>query len=80
MKTAFPDKLIFADMKIADTGCYRAFKAGADLVTVMGAVDDRNHKRCRGSSKKYGRKVVVDTIGLKTEYKELKNAFLGCFC
>jgi hypothetical protein len=36
----------------------------------MGAVDE-NHKRCRGSSKKY-RKVVVDTIELKTEYKELK--------
>jgi 3-hexulose-6-phosphate synthase len=31
-------------MKIADTGCYRAFKAGADLVTVMGAVDDETIK------------------------------------
>jgi 3-hexulose-6-phosphate synthase len=44
MKTAFPDKLIFADMKIADTGSLEAeiaFKAGADLVTVMGAVDDK---------------------------------------
>jgi 3-hexulose-6-phosphate synthase len=52
MKTAFPDKF-FADMKIADTGALEAeiaFKAGADLVTVMGAVDDK--PRCRGSSKK----------------------------
>jgi 3-hexulose-6-phosphate synthase len=31
------------------------------------------------AAKKYGRKVVVDTIGLKTEYKELKVAFEVAF-
>ena len=47
MKAAFPDKLVFADMKTADTGALEAemaFKAGADLVTVMGAVDDETVK------------------------------------
>jgi 3-hexulose-6-phosphate synthase len=68
MKTAFPDKLIFADMKIADTGFLEAeiaFKAGADLVTVMGAVDDATVKGAVEAAAKYGRKVVVDTIGAK---------------
>jgi 3-hexulose-6-phosphate synthase len=43
-----------------------AFKAGADLVTVMGAVDDETIKGAVEAAK-YGRKVVF--IGLKTEYK-----------
>lgn len=43
MKAAHPNKLVFADLKTADTGALEAemaFNAGADLVTVMGAVDD----------------------------------------
>jgi len=68
MKEAFPDKLVFADMKTADTGALEAemaFKAGADLVTVMGTVDDATIKGAVEAAKKYGRKVVVDTIGVK---------------
>jgi 3-hexulose-6-phosphate synthase len=68
MKAAFPDKLVFADMKTADTGALEAemaFKAGADLVTVMGAVDDATIKGAVEAAKKYGKKVVVDTIGVK---------------
>jgi 3-hexulose-6-phosphate synthase len=68
MKEAFPDKLVFADMKTADTGALEAemaFKAGADLVTVMGSVDDATIKGAVEAAKKYGRKVVVDTIGVK---------------
>jgi 3-hexulose-6-phosphate synthase len=77
MKTAFPDKLIFADMKIADTGSLEAeiaFKAGADLVTVMGAVDDETIKGAE-AAKKYGRKVVVDTIGVKDRKSQRGNCF-----
>jgi 3-hexulose-6-phosphate synthase len=37
-----------------------------------GAVDDETIKGAVEAAKKYGRKVVVDTIELKTEYKELK--------
>ncbi|MEZ7497927.1 3-hexulose-6-phosphate synthase [Flavobacterium sp. Arc3] len=75
MKTAFPDKLIFADMKIADTGSLEAeiaFKAGADLVTVMGAVDDETIKGAVEAAKKYGKKVVVDTIGVKDRVQRAK--------
>lgn len=75
MKAAFPDKLVFADMKTADTGALEAeiaFKAGADLVTVMGTVDDATVKGAIEAAKKYGKKVVVDTIGVKDRVQRAK--------
>ncbi|WP_289661173.1 3-hexulose-6-phosphate synthase [Flavobacterium panacagri] len=75
MKAAFPDKLVFADMKTADTGSLEAemaFKAGADLVTVMGTVDDATIKGAIEAAKKYDRKVVVDTIGVKDRVQRAK--------
>ncbi|HEY0299596.1 MAG TPA: 3-hexulose-6-phosphate synthase [Arachidicoccus sp.] len=75
MKAAHPDKLVFADMKTADTGALEAemaFKAGADLVTVMGTVDDATVKGAVEAAKKYGKKVVVDTIGVKDRVKRAR--------
>lgn len=75
MKAAFPDKLVFADMKTADTGALEAemaFKAGADLVTVMGAIDDATIKGAVEAANKYGKKVVVDTIGVKDRVQRAK--------
>ncbi len=75
MKEAHPDKLVFADMKTADTGALEAemaFKAGADLVTVMGTVDDATVKGAVEAAKKYGKNVVVDTIGVKDRVKRAK--------
>ncbi|PRD48542.1 3-hexulose-6-phosphate synthase [Sphingobacterium haloxyli] len=75
MKNAHPEKLVFADMKTADTGALEAeiaFKAGADLVTVMGTVDDATIKGAVESAKKYGKQVVVDTIGVKDRVKRAK--------
>lgn len=66
MKNAHPDKLVFADMKTADAGELEAdiaFKAGADLVTVMGAVGDATIIGAVKSAKAHGKAVVVDTIG-----------------
>ena len=42
IKNAHPDKIVFADLKTMDAGELEAdiaFKAGADLVTVLGAAD-----------------------------------------
>ncbi|WP_413533188.1 3-hexulose-6-phosphate synthase [Empedobacter brevis] len=75
MKSAHPDKLVFADMKTADTGALEAemaFNAGADLVTVMGAVDDATIKGAIEAAKKAGKKVVVDTIGVKNRVERAK--------
>jgi 3-hexulose-6-phosphate synthase len=43
VKTAHPDKIVFADMKTMDAGELEAeiaFGAGADLVSVLGSADD----------------------------------------
>ncbi|WGQ11551.1 orotidine 5'-phosphate decarboxylase [Pedobacter gandavensis] len=66
MKNAHPDKLVFADMKTADAGELEAeiaFKAGADLVTVMGAVGDATIIGAVKAAKSHGKGIVVDTIG-----------------
>jgi 3-hexulose-6-phosphate synthase len=68
MKAAHPDKLVFADMKTPDAGALEAqlaFEAGADLITVLGTVDDSTIKGAVEAANKYGKKVVVDTIGVK---------------
>jgi 3-hexulose-6-phosphate synthase len=75
MKSAHPDKLVFADMKTADTGALEAemaFNAGADLVTVMGTVDDATIKGAVAAANKLGKKVVVDTIGVKNRVQRAK--------
>ncbi|WP_313490967.1 3-hexulose-6-phosphate synthase [Sphingobacterium multivorum] len=75
MKSAHPDKLVFADLKTADTGALEAemaFNAGADLVTVMGAVDDSTIKGAVEAAKKAGKQVVVDTIGVKDRVQRAK--------
>ena len=67
VKSAHPDKLVFADMKTADAGeleADMAFDAGADLVTVMGAADDDTVKGAVESARKYGKQVVADMITL----------------
>jgi 3-hexulose-6-phosphate synthase len=72
MKQAHPDKLVFADFKTADTGeleADMAFKAGADLVTILGAVDNATIIGAVKAGKAHGKGVVVDTIGVTDRVK-----------
>lgn len=65
IKAAFPEKLVFVDLKTADAGeleAALAFEAGADLVTVMGAADDDTVKGAVAAGRKYGKQVVADMI------------------
>jgi 3-hexulose-6-phosphate synthase len=67
MKKAHPDKIVFADLKTADAGELEAdiaFKAGADLVTVMGAAGNATIAGAVKAAKAHGKGVVVDTIGV----------------
>jgi 3-hexulose-6-phosphate synthase len=67
IKAAHPDKLVFADLKTADAGALEAemaFEAGADLVTVMGAVDDDTVRGAVAAGEKYGKQVVADMISV----------------
>ncbi|MGI4022114.1 MAG: 3-hexulose-6-phosphate synthase [Janthinobacterium lividum] len=66
MKKAHPDKIVFADLKTADAGELEAdiaFKAGADLVTVMGAAGNATIIGAVKAAKAHNKGVVVDTIG-----------------
>jgi 3-hexulose-6-phosphate synthase len=66
MKNAHPDKLVFADLKTADAGELEAdiaFKAGADLVTVLGVAGNATIIGAVKAANAHGKGVVVDTIG-----------------
>ena len=63
MKHAHPDKLVFADLKTADAGELEAdiaFKAGADLVTVMSTVGNATIIGAVKAAKAHGKGIVVD--------------------
>src|ERR1700694_539939 len=63
VKQAHPDKIVFADLKTMDAGELEAdiaFKAGADLVTVLGAAGDATIAGAIKAGKIHGKGVVVD--------------------
>ncbi|HTZ61360.1 MAG TPA: 3-hexulose-6-phosphate synthase [Thermoplasmata archaeon] len=67
LKKAFPDKRIVADMKVMDTGAFEveiAAKAGADLVTILGAADDDTIADGVRGGELYGAEIVVDLLGV----------------
>lgn len=67
VKSAHPDKEVFADMKTADAGFLEAdlaFAAGADLVTVLGTAGDPTVRGAVEAAEKHGKRVVVDLIGV----------------
>ena len=67
LKKAFPHQRVVADMKIMDTGAFEveiAAKAGADLVTVLGAADDDTIADAVRGGEKYGAEVVVDLLNV----------------
>ncbi len=67
LKKACPGHRIVADMKVMDTGAFEveiAAKAGADLVTVLGAADDGTIAEAVRGGELYGAEVVVDLLGV----------------
>ncbi len=67
LRRRFPQKTVVADMKIMDVGRIEsesAFKAGANVVCVLGVADDSTIKECVEAAKNYGGKVMVDLLGV----------------
>lgn len=67
IKSAHPDKTVFADLKTMDAGELEAdiaFGAGADLVTVLGVAGDSTIAGAVAAAAKHGKGVVVDLIGV----------------
>ena len=67
LKKAFPDHRIVADLKVMDTGAFEveiAAKAGADIITVLGAADDDTIADAVRGGELYGAEVMVDLLGV----------------
>ncbi|KSU76752.1 3-hexulose-6-phosphate synthase [Pseudarthrobacter enclensis] len=68
IKEAHPDKTVFADMKTMDAGELEAdiaFKAGADLVSVLGSADNSTISGAVKAATAHNKGIVVDLIGVQ---------------
>ena len=68
VKRRFPDKLIFADLKIMDAGKLEAdigFHAGADMVSVLGLASKNTIEAAKNSAIQWNRKIMMDMINLE---------------
>ena len=68
VKKRFPEKLIFADLKIMDAGKLEAdigFQAGADMVTVLGLASKKTIEASKNSAIQWTRKIMIDMINLE---------------
>lgn len=77
IKEAHPDKIVFADMKTMDAGELEAdiaFKAGADLVSVLGSADDSTIAGAVKAAKAHNKGIVVDLIGVADKVSRAKQA------
>jgi 3-hexulose-6-phosphate synthase len=77
VKQAHPEKIVFADMKTMDAGELEAeiaFKAGADLVSVLGSADDSTIAGAVKAARAHNKGIVVDLIGVPNKVARAKEA------
>jgi len=77
LKAAFPDKMIFADLKTMDAGRIEveyAAKAGAGLVGALGAASEATIKECIEAAHNYGAKLIVDMVEVADPVARAKQA------
>ncbi len=75
LRAAFPDHVIVADMKIADTGTIEvemAAKAGAGVVCVLADADDAVIEECVRAARLYGVKVMADLMAVQDPVQRAK--------
>ena len=75
LKKRVPEIEILADTKIMDAGeleASSAFKAGADIVTVLGVSNDETILGAIKAAKQHGGKIMVDMIAVKNLVERAK--------
>lgn len=75
LKKRFPEIEILADTKIMDAGeleASSAFKAGADIVTVLGVSNDETILGAIKAAKQHGGKIMIDMIAVKNLVERAK--------
>ncbi|WP_053217847.1 3-hexulose-6-phosphate synthase [Virgibacillus senegalensis] len=86
VKEAFPNLTVLADVKIMDAAAYeveQASKAGADIVTILGAAEDSSIKGAVEAARKQGKEILVDMIAvkdIKTRAEELDTLGADYIC
>ncbi|MBC7189978.1 orotidine 5'-phosphate decarboxylase [Candidatus Aerophobetes bacterium] len=77
LRKNFPHTPIVADLKIMDVGRIEAeiaFKAGADVVCVMGVASDSTIEECVQAAQNYGGKVMVDLMNVSQVVERARKA------
>ncbi len=67
LRREFPKKTLVADMKIMDTGALEveiASKAGADIITILGAADISTIREGIEASRRFGSAIMVDILNV----------------
>jgi len=67
MRKHFPDSVIVADMKVADTGTLEvemAAKAGANIICILADADDSVVKEAVSAAHQYGVRIMADLINV----------------
>ncbi|MCB5184492.1 3-hexulose-6-phosphate synthase [Methylobacillus gramineus] len=75
LRAKFPNNKILVDLKTMDAGFYEAepfYKAGADIVTVLGVADLGTIKGVIDAANKYGKKAQVDLINVSDKAARTK--------
>jgi 3-hexulose-6-phosphate synthase/6-phospho-3-hexuloisomerase len=72
MRDRFPDSIIVADMKVADTGTLEvemAAKAGANIVCILAEADDSVIAESVRAARLYGIRIMADLINVRDPLK-----------
>ncbi|WP_339064017.1 3-hexulose-6-phosphate synthase [Tepidibacillus marianensis] len=80
MREAYPHKIIVADMKTCDAGRHeavQAFKAGADITTVMAFSADKTIVDTLEVAKHYNKRVMIDLLGITQPKRMIELRDLG---
>ncbi|RLQ90168.1 3-hexulose-6-phosphate synthase [Planomicrobium sp. Y74] len=85
MKNLYPDKMIVADMKTCDAGKHeaeQAFRAGADVMTVMGFANNQTILDALEVARSYNKQVMIDLLEIKEKERveELNRLGVDFFC
>jgi 3-hexulose-6-phosphate synthase len=79
VKGKFPDKIVFADIKVMDGGSVIpkiAFNAGADMVSVLAVAEDNTIKATIDCANEYKKDVLVDMCSVPDIGKRAKEVDL----
>jgi len=86
MRQEFPDLVIVADMKVADTGALEvemAAKAGAGIVCILADADDSVVEEAVRAARKYGIRLMADLINVPdpvSRAKQLEGLGIDIIC